>query len=109
LKEELKELIKNAPVKRSGTFSGFFIVPSGEEYDGFFGKNGYNNIILLGLETDSRKWCRITESADALSFIGMHSLNFDIPTEYNSVRCWANKPIKIDNELDLSTITGECR
>ncbi len=109
MKEELKELIENAPVKRSGLFSGFIIVPSGEEYDGFYGKNGYNNLILLGLEADSKKWCRITKSADALSFIGMHSLNFDIPTEYNCVRCWAVKPIEIDNELDLSTIVGECR
>lgn len=102
--EEIKKLIETAPVKRSGVFQSFLMIPSGEKYDGFWGENGYNNIILLGMSEEG--WCNITECADSISFAQTSSINFDVPNDLNCVRFWFNEPIKIRNELNLSTVIG---
>ena len=104
--DKLKELIENAPIKRSGVFTFFMLVPTGEKYDGFWGENGYNKCLLLGQCDGDDTWYKITDYADAISFGLMHSVSFDIPTEYNTVRFWFNEPIRMNNDLNLSQIQG---
>ena len=45
--DELKKIIENAPVKVRGKFRGLFFLSNGE-YNGFWGKNGYDNIYIGG-------------------------------------------------------------
>ena len=47
MKKALKELIQKAEVRTSGEFDSIMIVPKGK-YDGFWGKNCYDNMLVLG-------------------------------------------------------------
>lgn len=105
MKEALKKLIEEAPIRRVGAFVNFLIVPTGQKYDGFWGENGYNEIVLLGLADDG-KYYNITDSADSVMFSKVMHVNFDIPSEYNCVRFWFDEPIQINNEMNLSTLMG---
>lgn len=107
--DKLKELIEKAPVKRKGTFKNFMIVSNGA-YDGFFGKNGFDSIILLGFDVETKEYVKITDYADVFDIfnVGEHiGFNLDIPTEYGIPRIWFGKPVHIDNELNTSTVIGE--
>lgn len=106
MNKKIKELIESAPISREGTFNNFLIIPSGEKYNGVWGKNGYNNIILLGKKLTDAKWYNITESADSVMFSKIRNVNFDIPSDTNCVRFWFDEPIRIDNRLNLSTLIG---
>ena len=47
--EKLKEIIKTAPrAKEGSSYTSFLLIPTSNAYDGFWGKNGFNNIIVLG-------------------------------------------------------------
>ena len=105
--DKLKELIKNAPIKRSGVFFEFMLIPTGKRYNGTFGENGFNRCLLLGkCNVADDTWYKITDYADALWFRNIPNVNFDIPNIYNAVRFWFDTPIEIHNELNTSTISG---
>lgn len=107
--EKLKELIEKAPVKRKGTFKNLMIVSNGM-YDGFGGANGFNSIILLGFDVETEEYVKITEYADVFNIFNIGNnvgFNVDIPNDYEVPRIWFSKPITIDNELNLSSVTGE--
>ena len=111
MKKALKELLENAEEKRVGHFHNLLIVSNGV-YDGFWGKNGYNNIILLGYVASDTKYYKITESADIFNIFDLgrnnfRTLNIDIPTEYGVPRIWFNKPIFIDYSAPISGVVGE--
>lgn len=108
MKKALKELIENTEFKRKGKFSNFIIVSNGV-YDGFWGKNGYNNILLLGFDAEDKKYYKITDSADVFSifdFKEIYSFSLEIPSEYGVPRIWFTKPVFIDNTVPISTVTG---
>jgi len=107
--DKLKELIEKAPVKRKGTFKNFMIVSNGA-YDGIWGENGYNSIILLGLDVETEEYVKITDYADVFNIYNVGEnvgFNLDIPTEYGVPRIWFGKFIKIDNELNISSVNGK--
>ena len=107
--DKLKELIKKAPVKRKGTFKNFMIVSNGV-YDGIWGENGFNSIILLGLDVETEEYVKITDYADVFNIYDVCQsvgFNLDIPTEYGVPRIWFSKFITIDNELDISSVNGK--
>ena len=107
--DKLKELIEKAPIKRKGTFKDFLIVSNGL-YDGFWGVTGFNSIILLGFDLETDQYVKITDHADVFDIYNVGeniSFSFDIPTEYEIPRIWFSKPIRIDNELNVSSVTGE--
>lgn len=96
--DAFKELVENAPVRKSGLF-GAFMFSSNGIYDGFWGKNGYDNIIILGQAVDDDLWYRIASNVDVLniSFKEPHSISsIDIPSEYGVPRLFFNAPVKID-------------
>lgn len=104
MKKALKELLEKAPVKLVGDFRSFMVI-SNDVYDGFWGRNGYNNIILLGSSCDG-KWFRISEYADVFFAYDIRSLNVDISTEYGVPKFWFDQPIHIDYTLQTSSIMG---
>ena len=61
--DKLKEIIENAPVKTRGAFRCLFFLSNGE-YDGFWGKNGYDNISVFGYDDDLHVWCKVSDYAD---------------------------------------------
>lgn len=109
MKKALKDLIEQSPWKRKGVFRNLMLVSNGV-YDGFWGKNGYNNILILGFDVDDNKYYKITESADVFNIMDIperNTFNVEIPTEYGVPRIWFTHPIYIDNEVAISTVTGE--
>lgn len=103
--DKLKELIEKATYKPIGDFSSLMFVSNGE-YDGFWGKNGYDNVLILGYEKD--EWYKISEYGDAFC-IGLGSMGFDldIPSDYGIPRICFHKLIHIDAHEKLSTVFGE--
>ena len=112
MKKALKELIAEAPMKEKGTFQQLMFVSNGV-YDGFWGKNGYDNIMILGYDAKDKKWYKVSDKGDVFNIFGkMKSFNLDIESKYGAPTIWFNNPIHIDNSDGLSTITGkivDCR
>ena len=95
MKKALKELIESAEVKRGGKFWSFLTIPNGI-YDGFWGKNGYDNILLLGRSADDDKWYKIADKIDAIHFFYPPALNWEINSKYGVPSFWSHKPISIN-------------
>lgn len=101
MKKKLKELIENAPTKTQGLFTDFMFVGNGI-YNGVWGKNGYNKIIVLGMNRNEGNYYNITSKVDVVNFFrNTHkSLNvsayLDIPSEYNVPHIWFSHPVEID-------------
>lgn len=95
MKKALKELIENAEVKRCGDFYAFLTISNGV-YNGFFGKNGFDNILLLGQSTGDSKWYKIADKIDTIHFFYPPALNWEINSKYGVPCFWTHKPISID-------------
>jgi len=114
MKKALKELIENAPKKTVGTFDALMIISNGV-YDGFYGKNGYNNILILGRVrvNEESTWYKVSEYGDKLDILSREithcPFNLDIPTKYGVPVIWFDYPIYIDNSLEISSVLGEIR
>ena len=52
MKKIAKEFIESAVPMENDSFTDMWILDSDKIYDGFWGKNGYNNIIILGMNRD---------------------------------------------------------
>ena len=111
MKKALKELIENSePLKGEKLFNRIMFISNGV-YNGFGGKNDYNNMIILAQEYKTNKWYRITgknQQCDVF-FINRCNMafNLDIPTKYGIPSIWFNKPVKIENDFQLSQVIGE--
>lgn len=110
--EELKKLIEEAPHIHSGKFASFMIVPNGQ-YDGFWGVNGYDNILILAMPWNEDEWYILATEADLFLIYEPRttptalSFNLDIPTEYGVPRIWFNSPVEIHYEIPTASITGQ--
>lgn len=108
--DELTKLIKDAPYIYSGKFSMFMIVPTNEIYDGFWGVNGFDNILILAKPWKEDKWYKLTTSVDKFTifdFKNHHAtFNLDIPSEYGVPRIWFDTPIEIDYSIPTSDVMG---
>lgn len=110
MKKALKELIENAkPYDRNKYFNRIMFLSDGV-YNGFWGKNGYNNILILAQECNSGEWYKITEDGQSCDVFNIYkcsmSFNLDIPKEYGIPSIWFGNPIRIENSLALSSIKG---
>lgn len=92
--ERLKEIIENAVYKDSGIFNEFLIVPTGAKYDGFWGENGFNKMVLLARQRGEQDFCILTDYSDSFHLIKIHSVNFDIPSDLNCVRVFLDESIE---------------
>ena len=107
--DELTKLIEEAPYIRKGKFSAFMILSNGI-YDGFWGVNGYDNILILARPYKEDKWYILATEADNFSVYDFRehysAFNLDIPTEYGIPRIWFDQPVEIDYSLPLSNVVG---
>lgn len=103
MKKALKELIENAEVKMVGEFSAFLTIPNGI-YEGFWGKNGYDNILLLGQSTEDGKWYRIADTIYAIHLCYPPSLNWKISSKYGVPSFWTTEPISIHYDGFTSSV-----
>ena len=109
--DELKALIENAEYREVGDYDILMIVPNGI-YDGFWGVNGYDNIMLLGKVREEDKWYIVSDKgADVLDIerIGDATFHLDIPSKYGMPTIWFRTPIHIDRTTPISSITGVIR
>ena len=113
MKKALKELIENSDtLKGEKLFTRIMFISNGV-YKGTWGKNDYNNIMILALEYKTNKWYRITKNnqqCDAFYIYRCNmSFNLDIPTKYGIPSIWFDKPVKIKNDFQLSSIVGKIK
>lgn len=104
--EKLKSIIENAPVKTKGKFRCLFFLSNGE-YDGFWGKNGYDNIFVFGYDDEAEEWCKVAAYADKFDIFRLNgTFNLHIPHDLGIPVMWFDEPVYIDNTLMLSNVVG---
>lgn len=107
--DELKKLIEDAPFIHSGKFSAFMVVPNGQ-HDGFWGVNGYDNILILARPWNEDKWYKLATEADIFNVYDYNrtcvAFNLDIPSEYGVPRIWFDRPIEIYYDIPTSNVIG---
>lgn len=88
-------------------FSGVYIIDSGKQYNGFWGKNGFKNLIILGRNEEdeelyilSDKHCDIMEIENIYKGVFM----YDIPKESDCIRMCFSGPYYFTVETKLSTL-----
>ncbi len=103
--DKLKEIIKNAPVKKKGKFDALMFISNGE-YDGFWGSNGYDNMLVLGQEGNRSggTWYKVATTADVFQAVKLEGVSIDIPSDLGVPVMFFHEPIEIDNTLELSSI-----
>ena len=109
MNDNLKELIDNVEIVEVGTFKAFMFLSAGK-YEGFWGVNGYDNLLILGFDVDKDKWVQITDYGDVFMIYKLSErigFNVDIPSEYGIPRFWFSKPVHINNSLGVSSVVGE--
>lgn len=106
--EKLKEIVENATVKRKGTFNRFLVISNGE-YNGFWGKNGFDALKLFGYDVKENEWFLISDSADVFCMFSENISYFsvDIPSDLGVPTFFTGTPIEVDNTLNLSSVNGE--
>lgn len=104
MKKAVKEFIEKAVPLKSEVFQELFIIDSEKAYDGFWGKNGFNDIILIGRAPKSEEYELITNYSDAIWFYRSYrGCTIDIPNKTGVIRLYFDTPIKIQSLL--STVT----
>ena len=109
MKKALKELIENAQEYNGELLTSLLIIPSGKLYDGFWGKNGYEYVNVIGCKVDGgqRTHYKITiDKADVVNVFAVEIDSIDIPHELGCVHISFNKPI-VCTENNLSSCTFE--
>lgn len=103
MKKALKELIENAKEYNGESLTSLLIIPSGKLYDGFWGKNGYEYVNVIGQNGDGGEYIRykITiDRADVLTIFKTKICNIDIPHELGCVRiCFDEEIVCKSNRL----------
>ena len=109
MNKKLKELIKKALPYKDEILNGLLIVNSGKLYNGFWGKNGYNNIIVIGHElrkNNTRQYYFLTENSDVVDIENIESCHIDIDHDLGCVGVWFCKPIKAWSILSACSLEG---
>lgn len=117
MKKALKELIENAPVKRTGKFVELMLLSNGK-YNGFYGKTGFDKMIVLGRNADNdNTWYKIVTEVDECDKFDIYSedmrkldcnFNLDIMTLYGVPRIWfSGMYFDIDYTIQLSSLVAK--
>ena len=108
-----KEFIEQAkPYELGKPLRSIFLIPAGKLYTGFWGKNGYNNIIIVGWggrDDDNYYIVNKEYQCDVVNFMSLGSLaqccNIDVPHKLNCILMGFGKPICFKD--NLSTMMPE--
>ena len=103
MKKGAKELIAKAVPRTHDNFCELYVIDSEKAYDGFWGKNGYNNIILIGRAKDCELYELITDYSDAIHIFN-GGCDIDISHENGVIRLWSNKGFSLQNKPYSSVI-----
>lgn len=97
MKKALKELIENAKRRNVGEYISFLVIPTNKAYNGFWGRNGYNDIIVLGYDKNTKKWYRLDSEgeSDTFDILQIYKVNIDVPREYGCIRIHLPEPVEI--------------
>lgn len=106
-RKALRDLIAEAPERTIGDYEILMLVPNGK-YDGFFGVNGYDRILILGYSNEDKQWYKVSDCPDIFdldlkNFYGI--MTFDIKSIYGVPAFTFRSPVHIENE-GLSTLVG---
>ena len=83
-----KDFISKASVTRKNKiYTDLFIADSGTLYKGFFGPNGYNNMVIIG-RTEDGSLELISRYSDHFWIADPVSVNMDIMKENGFMRIW---------------------
>lgn len=69
-----------------------FIADTGTLYNGFFGKNGYNNMVIIG-QTEDGNLELITDHSDAFDLRNCKGVNIDVMKENGFIRLWLDSQL----------------
>ena len=94
MKKAVKDLIANAVPRTHDEFHELYVIDSEKKYDGFWGVNGYNNIVLLGRAKGCEQYELITNWSDAIHIFN-GGCDIDIDSAQGVVRLWSNKGFKL--------------
>ena len=95
--KEKKLLAQAKPYQHDLEFRAIYIINSKKDYDGFWGKNGYRNIIVIG-QTFHNELYRLGQvQQDVLTIENPYDyrLKFEIGKEDDCLHMWVNQPYKI--------------
>ena len=110
MKKRLKEIIETAKTREDFgwyDYKWFLIIPTNEPYRGMFGKNGYNNMIILGYDDDEKAYYRLNgHDTDDFSISGLRFVQFDVPEEYGCIRIHYDGKLRVGG-LPLSSVMAE--
>lgn len=102
-------------------FDSLYIVNSGKRYKGFWGENGYNNIIIIGSVTNNMshetRFYKISQNEhDKLTIKCNERLDFDIPEDMNCLRIFTIrreyfmvKEVLSDVQLEVVEVVESCK
>lgn len=109
MKKALKELIENAKEYNGESLTSLLIIPSGKLYKGFWGKNGFDYVNVIGRKMDGGQLThyKLTiDKADLVDFCAVEINSIDIPHELGCVKISFKKPI-VCTENNLSSCMFE--
>ena len=94
-----KELIKQARQYDGEPIDGLYIISKDRLYDGFWGKNGYNEIVIIAYSRVTDQYYRWNSyPRDVINCNKEIQFSIDIPNKLNCVRIFFHKPITLQKE-----------
>ncbi len=106
LRKKEQELVNQAIEYNGSALDGIYIISKHKLYDGFWGKNGFNDMIVLGY-----RWINSEQEIyhfdiecprDVIQCFKNIQFSIDIPNEYDCIRLCFQEPIVVSKE-QLST------
>ena len=105
MKKALKELLEKAEPRVAGRYDAFLIIDDHKQYNGFWGKNGFNSMTILGYDSTTQKYYLISSGiADVIYTLDKIAWNIDISSSLGCVHIWFSSPVYIHNDLAISSV-----
>ena len=117
--EKMENLIRDAidaSVMSASELEGvlincIYIVNTNQSYDGFWGKNGYNNMVVVGYSPNNKKYYILSEAqCDIVRLWRTNAIeiSIDIPEDLNCIRLFGfTKPLSILNITSSVVLTSQ--
>lgn len=102
-----KDFIAKAKPRTSTKFKCLYIADKGTLYGGFWGKNGYNNMVIIGQNADD-EYELIADYSDVVWIREIGDVNIDIANKNGMMRLWSSgKMLDLTHALSACTFEGE--
>lgn len=93
-----KIFIAAAKPKRNTIYKCIYLCDSGKQYDGFYGKNGFNSLIIIG-QTPEGEFELISDYSDVFSCLTNRQFDIDINKNDGMIRIFFDSPVQINYVL----------